>query len=120
MTIKIDLETMYDVKPKNYKLFIVVNQDRFFLSHRLPIGVAAKEAGYDVTIICEDTGSFDKIAEAGLKTINLPIDKAGMNIRKELQTFWFLYKAFRDQKPDIILSAGRQCCGAALPADWPV
>ena len=106
MTIKIDLETMYDVKPKNYKLFIVVNQDRFFLSHRLPIGVAAKEAGYDVTIICEDTGSFDKIAEAGLKTINLPIDKAGMNIRKELQTFWFLYKAFRDQKPDIIHLVG--------------
>ena len=49
------------------KLFIVVNQDWFFLSHRLPIGVAAKEASYDVTIVSEDTGVSNKIREAGLK-----------------------------------------------------
>ena len=97
---------MRDDKPMNNKLFIVVNQDSFFLSHRLPIGVSAKEAGYDVTIVCEDTGSLGKITEAGLRTINLPIDKAGMNIREELRTFWFLYRIFMDQKPDIVHLVG--------------
>ena len=88
------------------KLFIVVNQDIFFLSHRLPIGMAAKDAGYDVTIVSEDTGVSDKIREAGLKTINLPINKAGTNIKDEIKTFFFLYKLFRREKPDIVHLVG--------------
>ncbi len=88
------------------KLFIVVNQDSFFLSHRLPIGMAAKNAGFEVTIICEDTGSSHKIIESGLNTINLPIDKAGMNISEELKTFRFLYKVFKKEKPDIVHLVG--------------
>lgn len=88
------------------KLFIVVNQDSFFLSHRLPIGLAAKNAGYDVTIICEDTGSSHRIIESGLNTINLTIDKAGMNISEELKTFMFLYKVFKKKKPDIVHLVG--------------
>ncbi len=88
------------------KLFIAVNQDWFFLSHRLPIGMAAKDAGYDVTIVSEDTGVSDKIREAGLKTINLPINKAGTNIKDEIKTFFFLYKLFRREKPDIVHLVG--------------
>lgn len=88
------------------KLFIVVNQDWFFLSHRLPIGMAAKDAGYDVTIVSEDTGVSDKIREAGLKTINLPINKAGTNIKDEIKTFFFLYKLFRRENPDIVHLVG--------------
>lgn len=88
------------------KLFIVVNQDFFFLSHRLPIGMAAKDAGYDVTIVSEDTGVSDKIREAGLNTINLPINKAGTNIKDEIKTFFFLYKLFRREKPGIVHLVG--------------
>jgi glycosyltransferase involved in cell wall biosynthesis len=88
------------------KLFIVVNQDRFFLSHRLPIGMAAKDAGYDVTVVCEDMGVSGEIREAGLKTINLPINKAGTNIKDELKTLIFLYKLFRREKPHIVHLAG--------------
>ena len=88
------------------KLFIVVNQDFFFLSHRLPIGMAAKDVRYEVTIVSEDTGVSDKIREAGLKTINLPINKAGTNIKDEIKTFFFLYKLFRQEKPDIVHLVG--------------
>lgn len=88
------------------KLFIVVNQDWFFLSHRLPIGVAAKNAGYDVTVVCEDTGVSDKIRAASLHTINLPINKAGTNMKDEIKTFFFLYNLFRREKPDIVHLVG--------------
>lgn len=88
------------------KLFIVVNQDWFFLSHRLPIGVAVKEAGYDVTVVCEDTGVSDVIRNAGLKTVDLPIDKAGTNIKEEMKTLWFLYRLFQREKPDIVHLVG--------------
>lgn len=88
------------------KLFIIVNQDWFFLSHRLPIGVAAKDAGYDVTIVSEDTGVSNKIREAGLKTIDLPINKAGTNLKDEVKTLFFLYKLFRKERPDIVHLVG--------------
>ncbi len=84
----------------------MVNQDWFFLSHRLPIAVAAKDSGYDVTIVSEDTGVSDQIREAGLKTINLPINKAGTNIKDEIKLFRFLYKLFKREKPDIVHLVG--------------
>lgn len=88
------------------KLYIVVNQDWFFLSHRFPIGKAAVEAGYDVTVITEDTGVSDKIRAAGMKAVDLPIEKAGANLRNELKTFRFLLKVFREGKPDIVHLVG--------------
>lgn len=88
------------------KLFIIVNQDWFFLSHRLPIGVAAKNAGYDVTVVSQDTGESGKIREVGLKTVNLPIDKSGTNLLDEFRTLFFLFDLFRKEKPDIVHLVG--------------
>lgn len=87
-------------------LYIIVNQDWFFLSHRLPIGIAAKEVGFDVTVVSEDTGVSHKIREAGLKTINLPINKTGTNLKEEFKTFLFLLRLFKKVKPDIVHLVG--------------
>lgn len=38
------------------KLFIVVNVDWFFLSHRKDIALSAQKNGYDVTVVTKDTG----------------------------------------------------------------
>lgn len=88
------------------KLFIVVHQDYFFLSHRLPIGLAAQEAGYEVTVVAGNTGAMEKVRKYGFKTIDIPINKAGMNIKEELSTFRSLYKIFRKEKPDIVHLVG--------------
>lgn len=91
---------------KQNKLFIVVNQDWFFLSHRLPIGINAKKAGYEVTVVSEDTGVSRKIEDNGLKTINLPINKAGTNLKDELKTLLFLYRLFKKERPDVVHLVG--------------
>lgn len=88
------------------KLFIVVNVDYFFLSHRKDIALRAIKEGYDVTIVAEDTGKSEEIISLGLKFINLPIDKTGTNIFKELKTFKFLYSLFKKEKPDIVHLVG--------------
>lgn len=88
------------------KLIIVVNVDWFFLSHRLPIALAAKSSGWDVTIITADTGQFDKIKSYGLKVINLPMNRSGMNIFEELNTLKFLYRLYQDEKPDVVHHVG--------------
>ncbi len=88
------------------KLFIVVHQDYFFLSHRLPIGLAAQNAGYEVTVVAGDTGAMEKVREYGFKTIDIPINKAGMNIKEELLTLRSLFNIFRREKPDIVHLVG--------------
>lgn len=87
-------------------LFIVVNIDVFFLSHRKDIAIHAKAAGYDVTIVTKDTGKLAEIAAMGFKTIDLPMNKSGQNLAEEMQTLKFLYKLYRQHKPDIVHHVG--------------
>ena len=88
------------------KLFIVVNHDWFFLSHRKQIAVEAKKAGWDVNIVACDTGRFDDINALGLKTIDMPINATGMNPVEEMKTFWFLLKLYRKEKPYVVHHVG--------------
>lgn len=88
------------------KLYIVVNVDWFFLSHRLPIALAAKKSGWDVTVITANTGKLSNIEAYGLKSINLPMSRSGMNIFQELRTLWFLFKIYSREKPDVVHHVG--------------
>ena len=88
------------------KLFIVVNVDCFFLSHRLPVALAAQKAGWDVTIVTADTGKLKDIEAKGLKVINLPMSRSGKNILEELGTLNFLRKLYKREKPDVVHHVG--------------
>ena len=88
------------------KLFIVVNVDWFFLSHRLPVAIAAQKAGWDVTIVTADTGKLKDIEATGLQAINLPMSRSGMNIIQELGTLNFLRKLYKREKPDVVHHVG--------------
>lgn len=88
------------------KLFIVVNVDWFFLSHRKDVALAAQKVGWDVTIVTADTGKLKDIETIGLKTINLPMSRSGMNIFQELRTLNFLRKLYKQEKPDVVHHVG--------------
>lgn len=88
--------------PKAKSLFLVVNVDWFFLSHRLPIALAAKESGYDVTIIAIDSGQSEKIKSYGLKFMAIPTSRSGLNIFSEIRTLLFFIRLYRTKKPDIV------------------
>ena len=88
------------------KLLIIVNEDRFFLSHRKEIALAAQKAGWDVTVVCKDTGRWDELRALGLKALELPINPTGMNLRQELKTFWFLYNLYKKNQDAIVHHVG--------------
>ena len=88
------------------KLFIVVNVDWFFLSHRKDVALAAQKAGWDVTIVTADTGKLKNIESLGLTVINLPMSRSGMNILQELGTLNFLRKLYKREKPDVVHHVG--------------
>lgn len=84
------------------KLFMVMNEDFFFLSHRKQIGIEAQRKGYEVTVVAKDTGYRAVIERMGLKFIGLPINPTGMNPFQEFRTFLFLKKLYKNN-PGIIV-----------------
>lgn len=88
------------------KLFVIVNEDRFFLSHRKEIALAAREAGWDVTVVCKDTGQRQDVEALGLKMLELPINPTGMNLSQELRTWWFLYSLYIKNRDAVIHHVG--------------
>ncbi|NDV64965.1 glycosyltransferase family 4 protein [Bacteroides sp. 224] len=88
------------------KLFLVVNVDWFFLSHRKEIALEAQKEGYDVTIVTKDTGKKSEIQHLGLTVIDLPMSRSGRNILKELYVCSFLYKLYKKEKPQIVHHVG--------------
>ncbi len=101
------------------KLFIVVNEDRFFLSHRKEIALRALKEGYDVTIVCKDTGDRHHVEALGLRMIDMPINPTGMSIGEEMKTLRFLYRLYRTERPDIVHHVGlKTILWGGLAAKW--
>ena len=90
-------------------LLMVVNEDRFFLSHRKDIAIAAQKEGFDVKIVCKDTGQRKDVEGLGLEMIELPVNPTGSNPLEEVRTFLFLLRLYRKQKPDIVHHVGLKC-----------
>ncbi len=84
------------------KLLLVINEDRFFLSHRTRIAVVAAKYGWDVTLVAKNTGCKKQIEDMGFKFIELPINPTGLNLLDEIKTFKFLYNLY-GKFPDAII-----------------
>lgn len=88
------------------KLLMIVNEDRFVLSHRKDIALAAQRVGWDVTVVCKDTGRRNELEALGLNVLELPINPTGMNMRQELRTLWFLYTLYRKNRDAVMHHVG--------------
>ena len=89
---------------KNKKLFILVNYLSFFLSHRLPIAKAALAKGYDVSIGYGELRGADpkQLKKLGFNVYFIPMQPGGVNLIKDLKTFYFIWNFLRKLKPDIV------------------
>lgn len=88
------------------KLFMVMSEEFFLLTHRKEIAVEAVKQGFDVTLIAKNTGRRAEIEALGVKMIDLPINPTGMNLWQELKTLWFLFRLYCREQPDIIHHIG--------------
>lgn len=86
------------------RLLYVVNIPRFFMTHRLPLALAAQSKGYEVHIATSDSDAeyVEQIRQTGLTFHPLPLSQHGTSPLAELKTVWALIKLYRDLKPDIV------------------
>lgn len=84
------------------KIIFVVNAPEFFLSHRLPIALAARDEGYEVHVATADGDSVREIRRQGLTHHTVAIARSGQNPFAELGSIIGLYRLFRELKPDLV------------------
>lgn len=84
------------------RLFLVVNVDWFFLSHRLPIAQKAIENGFEVTLITKDTGHREEIENYGIRFMNIGFERTRVNLYKEFLIYKKLKLLYKKEKPEIV------------------
>ncbi|WP_028874766.1 glycosyltransferase family 4 protein [Tepidiphilus margaritifer] len=84
------------------RLLFLVNAAEFFVSHRLPLGVAAREAGFEVHVATAAGAAVEKIIAAGLTHHELPFSRSGTHPWQEIRTLWAIFRLLERIKPDLV------------------
>lgn len=81
------------------KLLFVVTEDWYFVSHRLPLAVAAQAAGFDVVVATREGRQTEVIRSEGIRLIPLNLSRRGGNPLREVTALWRLYCR---ERPDLV------------------
>ena len=84
------------------KLIFVVNTDKFFMSHRLPIALAALQKGFEVHVATALTNRSTEMQALGLVVHPLDLSRRSANIFSNGLTFFQIWRIFRRVRPDIV------------------
>jgi glycosyltransferase involved in cell wall biosynthesis len=81
------------------KLLFVVTEDWYFVSHRLALGIAAVNLGYEVVVATRVRDHGDVILNAGIRVIPFELSRRSGNPFKEI---WKLFQLYQNESPQII------------------
>lgn len=84
------------------KLLFLVTEDWYFVSHRLDLAIAARNAGYDVAVATRVDRHGERITGAGLKLYPLSFNRGGLNPIEEMRTLAEIRSAYLRERPDIV------------------
>jgi glycosyltransferase involved in cell wall biosynthesis len=84
------------------KVLLLVSEDWYFCSHRLPIGKALRAAGAEVVVVTRVRRHGDAIRAAGLRLIPIGFDRSGLNPLRDIGTIAALLRIYRRERPDIV------------------
>src|SRR5690349_13281184 len=83
-------------------LLFIVNVDWFFISHRLRIAQAARDAGYDVHVACGVTGREEELRAEGFSVHPLRMERSTTDSAGQLRTMRDMAAVIRAVRPDIV------------------
>jgi glycosyltransferase involved in cell wall biosynthesis len=84
------------------RLLFLVTDDRYFMSHRLPMARAAAKAGFEVHVGTRVKSYGDAIRAEGFTVHDLPWEKLKRSPLDIVRDIWAIRRLYKSLKPDII------------------
>lgn len=84
------------------RILFIINDPAYFVLHRLPIAIAAREQGYEIHLAGGDLNVLPQIRDLNFEYHFIPIARSGRNIFIEMKTLIALYFLMRRLKPSIV------------------
>lgn len=84
------------------RLVYIVNVDWFFISHRLPLARAARDAGWDVHIFTTDTGRAHELEKEGFSVKRVSLGRALQNPLVEILCFLSILTGLIRLRPQVV------------------
>ena len=84
------------------KIIYVVNEARFFLSHRLPLGLQALAQGFDVLVVTAPNTGEQNLAQYGFRHLAVPMSRSGFVLNQEIGAYRALCGIYRAEQPDLV------------------
>ena len=90
------------MKAKSTKLLIVSNWDWVIYNFRIALARAAREAGYEVVLVCPDGEYVSEFEEAEFHWVEWSLDRRSLNPVGEFGSVLSLARIYEDEQPDLI------------------
>jgi len=88
------------------RLLFLVTEDWYFWSHRISIAVAARQAGFDVTVATRVHEHRERIEEKGVAVVPLSLRRSSCNVLGELRAIIELTRVYRRVRPGVVHHVG--------------
>ena len=85
-----------------YRLMLVVTEDWYLWSHRIGLAVAARDAGYDVTVVTRVGEHGERIRALELDLVNVDFARGLLSPRANLRTVRELCAVYRRCEPHLV------------------
>ncbi len=86
----------------NGRLLFVVNDAGFFVSHRLPLALAARAEGFEIHVATADGAATRLIESHDIVHHRLRLSRGGTNLLREWLTFVDIVRVIRRVRPDVL------------------
>jgi glycosyltransferase involved in cell wall biosynthesis len=83
-------------------ILYLVTEDWFFVSHFLPTAVAAREAGFDVTVASRMRDHAERIEKSGFRTVHVDFDRERLGPLHAMRIMVRLVAVIRTECPQIV------------------
>lgn len=88
--------------PRKPKLLFVVTEDWYFCSHRLPLALAARDAGFDVTLAARIGERAALLQSHGIALAPWKMERGSTGPLAELRALLRLWRIYRAVGPDLV------------------
>ncbi len=87
---------------KKLRILYLVTEDWYFVSHRLGLARAVRDAGCDVTVVTRTHDHEDAIRREGFRLVSFLLPRSKFSLISEIKSIVNLIRVYRQERPDLV------------------